>query len=263
TWSPSRRSYSHRCGDQTALFEVLQDELRALFRLVLLRVDAHLGIARLLVRVVDTGEALDLTLESLLIETLDVAARALLDGRGDVHLDERAPLLDELPRLLARLLVRRDRRCDHRGAVSGQARGYPADSLDVRVTVLLREPEPLRQVRAHRVAVEVLDDRAAFLDCGTDEMRNGRLARARKPGEPQREPAVSAPLRFRMLVRIDVLSHSTPSLVVYCRGCRTRACPSRPSVPLVRPRPRRRDECTGCSRWTDSPRRAAGCRESR
>src|SRR4029077_5018863 len=216
TWSPSRRSYSHRCGDQTALFEVLQDELRALFRLVLLRVDAHLGIARLLVRVVDTGEALDLTLECLLVETLDVAARALLDGRGDVHLDGGAPLLDEVPRLLPRLLVRRDRRSDHCGAVSGQARGDPANSLDVRIAVLLREPEPLRQVRAHGVAVEVLDDRAAFLDCGADQVGDRRLTRTGQSREPECETAVAPALRLRMLVRIDVLSHSTPAAIAAC-----------------------------------------------
>ena len=42
---------------------------------------ASSGIARLLVRIVDAGEALDLALERLLVETLDVAPRALLDRR--------------------------------------------------------------------------------------------------------------------------------------------------------------------------------------
>src|SRR5207244_1488229 len=99
-------------------------------------------------------------------------------------------------------------------AVSGQARGDPANSLDVRIAVLLRETEPLRQVRAHRVAIEVLDDRAAFLDCGTDEVGDRRLARTGQSREPECEAAVAPALRLRMLMRIDVLtsvrvSHST------------------------------------------------------
>src|SRR4029453_18653581 len=51
------------------------------------------------------------------------------------------------------------------GALARQARGDPADPLDVRVAVLLREPEALRQMRADGVAVHVLDDRAAGVAC--------------------------------------------------------------------------------------------------
>ena len=54
-------------------------------------------------------------------------------------------------------------------AVAGQPRGDPADALDVRVAVLLREAEALRQVRAHGVAVEVLDERPAALELGADD----------------------------------------------------------------------------------------------
>src|SRR5207244_12749520 len=90
-----------------------------------------------------------------------VAARALVDGRRDVHLDElRAVLLRPRARLRAPLGVRRDRRHEHGRAVAREPRGDPADALDVRVAVLLREPEPLREVRANDVALEVLDDPA-------------------------------------------------------------------------------------------------------
>ena len=66
----------------------------------------------------------------------------------------------------------------------------------------------------------------ALFDRGADEVRDGRLARTGQSREPERETAVAPALRLRMLVRVDVVSHSTPSPVVYCHGCRTRACPS-------------------------------------
>src|SRR6185295_195429 len=81
------------------------------------------------------------------------------------------------------------------------------DPLDVGVAVLLREPEALGQVRPHRVAVEVLDDRAAFLEGRADEMRDRRLPRPGQPGEPEREAALPPPVALRVLVPVDVLSH--------------------------------------------------------
>src|SRR5205807_481009 len=105
----------------------------------------------------DAGELLDLTAERLLVQALDVAACTLVDRRLDVDLDELAVLLDQLTSMPARFLVRRDRADEHRGAMAGQSRGDPADSLDVRVPVLLRETEPLREVRPDDIAVQVLD----------------------------------------------------------------------------------------------------------
>ena len=136
------------------------------------------GVGRLLVRVVDAGEALDLAGERLLVEALDVAPRALVHRRGDEDLDERAPLLDHRARLPPRLLVRRDGSGEHGAALPRQARGDPADALDVRVAVLLREAEALGEMRANGVAVEVLDDEAAPVELGPDEVRDRRLARS-------------------------------------------------------------------------------------
>ena len=64
-------------------------------------------------------------------------------------------------------------------------------------------------MRADGVAVEVLDDEAAAVELGPDEVRDRRLPGAREPGEPQREAAVSLVLRLRVLVRIDVLGHAS------------------------------------------------------
>jgi hypothetical protein len=94
--------------------------------------------------------------------------------------------------------------------VARQARRDPADPLDVGVAVLLREAEALREVRADGVAVEVLDDRAALLDRGADQVGDRRLAGAAQAGEPEREPAFAAAVGLGMLVRVDVLSNLTP-----------------------------------------------------
>jgi hypothetical protein len=62
-------------------------------------------------------------------------------------------------------------------------------------------------VRADGVAVEVLDDVAAPVELRPDEVRDGGLAGAREPGEPEREPALPAALGLGMLVCIDVFGH--------------------------------------------------------
>ena len=97
-----------------------------LLGLVLLGVDHELRRRRRLVGVVDSGEALDLAGERLRVEALDVASRALLDRRRDVHLDERPALLDHRARLLPRLLVGRDRGGEHGGAVPRRAATRPS-----------------------------------------------------------------------------------------------------------------------------------------
>ena len=142
----------------------------------MLRLDADLGARRRLIGVGHAGELLDLTAERLLVETLDVPARALLDGRVDEHLDKRAVLLDHRARPVARLRVRRDRRHDHCGSVAREPRRDPADAVDVRVAVLLREAEPLGQVLTHLVAVEPLDEEPAPLELGADELGDRGLA---------------------------------------------------------------------------------------
>src|SRR5581483_8910660 len=141
------------------------------------------------VRVVDARKTLDLAGERLRVEPVDVTARALLERGRDVNLDERPERLDQLARALPRLAVGRDRRREHGAALARQPRGDPADPLDVRVPVLLREAETLGEVRADGVAVEVLDDEAAPVELRPDHVGDRRLARPRQAGEPEREAA--------------------------------------------------------------------------
>src|SRR5262249_42753149 len=55
------------------------------------------------------------------------------------------------------------------------------------------------------------DDEAAPVELGADEVRDGRLAGAREPREPEREAAGANVCRLRMLRRVDVLGHVPPS----------------------------------------------------
>src|SRR5581483_3975693 len=134
-------------------------------------------------------EVRDLAGERGAVEALRVAARALLERRRDVDLDERCMLLDERARVPPRLLVRRDRADDHGAAGPCDARGDPADAVDVLVAVGLREAEALREVGAHDVAVQVVDEMAALLELGLDDVCDRGLAGPRKAREPDDESA--------------------------------------------------------------------------
>ena len=172
------------------------------------------GLGRRLVRVVHAREALDLAGERLRVEAVHVTPCALVDGSADEHLDERAELLDHRAGLPPRLLVRRDRGRNYRAALPRDPRGDPADALDVRVAVLLREPEALREVRAHGVAVEVLDHEPTAVELRPDEVRDRRLPGAGEAGEPEREAAASRALGLGVVVRVDVLRHVVLSAVL-------------------------------------------------
>src|SRR5215207_11195982 len=70
-----------------------------------------------------------------------------------------------------------------------KARCHPTDAVHVGVTVGLREPKPAREVRAHDIAVEMLDGQIETLELLPHEPRDRRLAGSREPGEPNRESA--------------------------------------------------------------------------
>src|SRR4029453_13203257 len=60
------------------------------------------------------------------------------------------------------------------------------------------------------VPVEVLDDEAAPVELGPDEMGDGGLPRAREPGEPEREAAGPDGGRPGGVGRIDGVGHVPP-----------------------------------------------------
>ena len=145
------------------------------------------GILRLLVRIGDAGEMLDLARERLLVEALRVALGAHLERRRDVDLDERRVLLDERARAAARLLVRRDRARRRRPRRRGRAarrpsrcarcscRGPPSRS---------RAPSRGACARRRRRGTSTVRPRAS--SSRRDERADRRLAGGREAGEPQR-----------------------------------------------------------------------------
>ena len=152
-FGPRRRvTPSPSAGTSPSSSSFAIDELRALLRRRAASVSTHdLGLGWRLVRIVDAREALDLARERL--RRRDPSRRAGRTRRPTPRRRPRrtCPYSSTSSRAFARVsLVRRDRRGDHRAALARQPRGDPADALDVRVAVLLREAEALREVRADR-----------------------------------------------------------------------------------------------------------------
>ena len=149
------------------------------------RVEHELGVLGDLVRVVDAGEPLDLAGERLLVQALGIAVLRELVERGvDVDLDE---LSDHRSHLVSGLLVGRDRAADRRDAVARQELGDEPDPQDVRVTVLLGEPEALGQVLPDHVAVEDLGLHLPRLELVVQHLGDRGLAGTGQAGEPDGE----------------------------------------------------------------------------
>src|SRR5919198_824718 len=182
-------SNTHLAEEEPELLELAEHPVRALLGRGRLGIDDELRAGRRLIRVGDAGELLDLAGERLLVQPFHIPRRAGLHRGFDVDLDERPEFLDHVPRLAPRGFVGRNRGDEDGGAVPGQPRGDPADALDVRVPVLLRETESFGEVGAHDVAVQVFDEPPDVLEPTPDELGDRRLARAREPREPEREPA--------------------------------------------------------------------------
>src|SRR5690606_25138968 len=105
--------------------------MRREIRRELRRVDPHLGVLGLLVRIADAREVLDDARARLRVEALAIAPLANLERRRDVDLEEAAERLDHLAHLPARRRIRRDRRADRDTAVLRDLARDEADAEDV------------------------------------------------------------------------------------------------------------------------------------
>src|SRR5207249_6494411 len=97
-----------------------------------------------------------LPISGLRVHPFLVAGLADVQRRVDEDLDE-AIGADHLAHPVARGAVGTHRRADDGAAVADDLRGHEADTEDVRVAILLREAEALREMRADDVAVEQRD----------------------------------------------------------------------------------------------------------
>src|SRR5699024_7541237 len=105
-------------------------------------VDGEVSVRRSLVRVIDTGETLDLTSASLGVDTALLGLLTVLERGVDVDEEERATQLgDGVTGGLARVLVGGNGGGDIGGTGAGQLTSDEGDTLDVLVAVLAGEAE--------------------------------------------------------------------------------------------------------------------------
>ena len=108
-------------------------------------IDGQVGILRVLVDVVDTGEALDLTSTGPSIETLAVGSLTVLERGRDVDEEEVSTSTTALEHMLlgslARAFMRSNGSCDDSCASAGEFTSDVGDSLDVLVSVFSGEAE--------------------------------------------------------------------------------------------------------------------------
>jgi hypothetical protein len=132
---------------------------------LLAKIDNKLGLLALrsLVRVVNTGEALDFALAGGGVDAALVGLLAVLEGSGDVDEEEVAELLDDLARGVAAGLERCDGSGDHGGAGLGQLGGDEADAVDVLLAVFAGEAQLGGELGADGVAEEERDAAASLL----------------------------------------------------------------------------------------------------
>src|SRR5215472_10535749 len=199
--NPAPRSCRAR---HSCRLQVRHHEIGGLLGAELGRVDADLGMLRRLVRGVDAGEVLELPAAGLAIEPLDVAAF----GHGERRVDEH---LEELPRLEQGAghaplgAERRDERYQYdEPRIDHEARDlrHAADVLDA---ILRGEPQILVETVAHVVAVEEVSMAAERRQLLLDAIRDGRLAGAREPREPQHAGPLPFLPRTQLLVDVERL----------------------------------------------------------
>lgn len=108
---------------------------------------------------------------------------------------EIAVLADELAGVLARILVRRDRRSDHSSAGLGQLSGHETDASDVAGAVGAAEAELGGELGAHGLAEEEGDGAATLLvQSHLQGARDGVLARVLVAGQEDGEALCGAGL---------------------------------------------------------------------
>lgn len=155
-------------------------------------IDGQVGIVRVLVDVVDTGEALDLTSTGPSIETLAVSRLAVLERGSDVDEEEVATRTTALEHMLlgslSRAFMRSNGSCDDSCTSASELTSNVGDSLDVLVSVFSRETEFCREFLADGFAEEEGDASATLLvEDGLEGAGDGVFTRVVQTGEEDDE----------------------------------------------------------------------------
>lgn len=140
-------------------------------------INNEVGLLRSLVGVIDTGEALDLTAASLLVDTALVGLLAVLEGSVDVDKEEGTGLGNSVTGVLPGVLVRSDGGSNDGGTGAGQLRGDEGNALDVLVAVLTGEAQLGGELVADSVTQQQGDGTATLLvQSNLQSTGNGVLA---------------------------------------------------------------------------------------
>lgn len=127
-------------------------------------IDGEVSVLGSLVRVVDTGETLDLTTTSLGVDATLVGLLTVLEGSVDVDQEERATQVrDGLTGSLARVFVGSDGGGDDGRTSAGEFASDERDTLDVGVAVFAAEAEFGRQLVADGVTQQQGDGTTTLL----------------------------------------------------------------------------------------------------
>lgn len=124
---------------------------------LLLDVNDKIWVLRSLIRIIDTGEALDFTASGLGVDAALVGLLGVFERRGDVDEEEGSGSLDGVARHLSALLVGSDGGGDDGGTGLGEFRGNEGDALDVLVAIVAGEAEFGRELVADGVTEQERD----------------------------------------------------------------------------------------------------------
>jgi hypothetical protein len=127
------------------------------------QINHQIRLLRVLIRVINTREALDLASARLGINTALIRLLGVLQRRSNVDEVEGSVLLDRLAGSLPVFLERRNGRDNGRGTCFGELRGDEGNAGDVLVAVGAREAEFAGEFAADCVAEEEGDGAAALL----------------------------------------------------------------------------------------------------
>lgn len=131
--------------------------------ILLLKIDNKVRLSGSLIRVIDTGETLDLTLAGCSVDSSPVGLLAVLEWGGDVDEEEGTGLLDKVAGLVASVLEGGDGGGDDGGTGLSELGGDEGDAGDVAVAVLAAEAEFGGELGADGLADEHGDGTATAL----------------------------------------------------------------------------------------------------
>lgn len=174
-------------------------------------VDGEVGVSRSLVRVINSGETLDLTSASLGVDAALVGLLTVLERGVDVNKEERTTQLgDGLTGGLAGVLVGGNGGGDDGGTGAGQLTSDERDTLDVLVAVLAGEAKLGGEFVADGVTKKQRDGATALLVQGSlQSTGNGVLAGVDVTGKKDGEP-LGGTRRVRLAQDLDDLGVRKP-----------------------------------------------------